>query len=175
MPEHGFLAGKKFTFYPTIDKYNFSEMSLRIEIEDKRNELKVKTLKCSSVEISNKSEFVGNYGTSKVYEYFQFLLPQSGIRIEQTSNEVLKTELIALDCRLFGFGEITAHGLCEMKITYKNISKTYCIDITDKDKHCPISSNSWVTRKTATRIMTSAAIREVIELFLIDLKSVTKQ
>ncbi|MEO6453809.1 MAG: hypothetical protein ABIN97_07060 [Ginsengibacter sp.] len=60
-----------------------------------------------------------------------------------------------------------------MKINFKNISKTYCIDITDKDKHSPIGGNAFVTRKTATRVITSAAIREVIEQFLSDFKAIS--
>jgi hypothetical protein len=42
--------------------------------------------------------------------------------------------------------------------------------ITDKDPHSPISPNAFVTRKTATRILTSTGIRECIEAILNDLK-----
>ncbi|HVU57086.1 MAG TPA: hypothetical protein VHD83_18620 [Puia sp.] len=50
------------------------------------------------------------------------------------------------------------------------MTKTYCADITDKDPHSPVSSHAFVTRATGTRIITSAAIREVIERFFLDLK-----
>ena len=71
---------------------------------------------------------------------------------------------------MLGFGSITAHGLCKMEMQFKNVSRTYCIDITDKDPHSPISPTAFVTRKTATRVIASASIREVIEKFFIDLK-----
>jgi len=59
-----------------------------------------------------------------------------------------------------------------MKIKYHNVLKTYCIDITDADKNSPISPNAFVTRKTATRIMASVSIREVIEQFFVDMRSI---
>ena len=170
VPEHGFLPGKKFQFYPTIEKYDFSGARIRVELSDERDSLKIIRLDCSQTEINNKSEFAGQVGSSTAYRYFQQIFSQSGIQIDTTANDTLKIELQALDSRLIGFGSITAHGLCQMKMRFKNISKNYCIDITDKDKHSPISRNALVTRKTGTRVITSAAIREVIEQFLSDLK-----
>jgi hypothetical protein len=82
----------------------------------------------------------------------------------------LEVRLTALDCRLIGFGEIAAHGLCQMEFKYKGISKTYCTDIEDGDPNAPLSKKSFVSRKTATRYMASASIRETIEKFLTDLK-----
>jgi hypothetical protein len=174
MPEHGFLPGKKFQFYPTIEKYDFPGTRIRVELFDDRDSLNIIRLDCSPTETTNKSEFIGQAGTSTVYQYFQQIFSQSGIQIDTAAKDTLKIELQALDSRMIGFRKITAHGLCQMKINFKNISKIYCIDITDKDKHSPISSNAMVTRKTATRIITSAAIREVIEQFLSDLKGITK-
>lgn len=170
MPEHGFLPGKKFQFYPTIEKYDFSGTRIRVELSDYRDSLKIIRLDCSQTELNNKSEYAGQAGTFTVHQYFQQIFSQAGIQIDSAAQDTLKIELQALDSRLIGFGSITAHGLCQMKIDFKDISKNYCSDITDKDKHSPISRNALVTRKTATRIITSAAIREVIEQFLSDLK-----
>jgi hypothetical protein len=170
-PEHGFLPGKKFVFYPTIDKYDFSGLKIRVEVFDDRKNLDLANVDCPGVMISNASEFAGQNGASKVYEYFQHTFHESNIVIDSLASDTLKVTLEALDSRLIGFGYVTPHGLCEMKMDYKSISKTYCIDITDTDKHSPISNKALVTRKTATRVITSAAIREVIEQFLIDLKA----
>jgi hypothetical protein len=170
MPEHGFLPGKAFKFYPTINKYDFSGQKMRVELYDQRDSLKLVTLPCSQVDISNKSEFAGPNGALKVGEYFQNLFSQSGIVLDSTASDTLKVFLQALDARMIGFGSITAHGLCQMHTQFKGISKTYCADITDKDPHSPLGRNAFVTRKTATRIITSAGIREVIEQFFVDLK-----
>jgi len=43
----------------------------------------------------------------------------------------------------------------------------YCEDITDKSPHSPISSHAFVSRKTASRVIQSASIREVIEKVLV--------
>jgi hypothetical protein len=166
VPEHGFLPGKKFQYYPTIDKYDFSGRHMRVELTDRRESLGMQNISCSMVELNNRSEFKGETGALTVFEYFQYLLPAAGIVIDSTAGDTLKVELQALDSRLIGFGNITAHGLCQMNMTWKGVSRIYCVDITDKDKHSPVRSNALITRKTATRIITSAAIREVIEQFL---------
>jgi hypothetical protein len=170
MPEHGFLPGKKFTIYPTLEKYDFKGRKFRVELYDQRDSLQLLHVACSGVEINNKSEFAGPGGAGKVVEYFQHLLPASGITLDSTASDTIKVNLEALDSRLIGFGSITAHGLCQMHITCPGVSQTYCIDITDKDKHSPVGKNAFVTRKTATRIIQSASIREVIEKFLADLQ-----
>ena len=41
IPEHGFLPGKKFQFYPLISKYDFSKLKLRVEVFDDRNLMKL--------------------------------------------------------------------------------------------------------------------------------------
>jgi hypothetical protein len=171
MPEHGFLPGKKFMFYPTLDNYNFNGKKLRVELYDERDSLHLIKIPCSQIEINNKSEFNGGGGASKVLEYFQRLFASSAIIIDSSANDTLQVYLKALDSRLIGFESITAHGLCEMSIIHKDFINSYCIDITDKDPHSPIGPNAFVTRKTATRIITSAAIRETIESILKDLKN----
>jgi hypothetical protein len=171
VPQHGFLPGKAFKFYPTINKYDFSGLKMCVEIHDQRDSLKLVNLSCAKVAIDNTSEFAGAQGADKVGEYFENLLPQSNIKLDSTASDTLKVSLQALDARLIGFGSITAHGLCQMKIQFRNISQTYCVDITDKDPHSPISPTAFVTRKTATRVIASAGIREVIEQFFADLKT----
>lgn len=171
VPEHGFLPGKKLEFYSTIGKYNFSGHKMRVELYDTRDSLQLVQLNCSKVDINNRSEFKGETGALTVFKYFQKLLPEAGIVIDSAANDLLKVELEALDSRMVGVGIITAHDLCQMKMTYKNVVWTYCVDLTDKDKSSPISRHAFVTRKTATRVITSAAIREVIEFLLMDLQS----
>lgn len=171
MPEHGFLPGKKFKYYPTIDKYDFKGHKLRVELFDDRDSLRYDKVYCSDINFTNTSEFVTRNYIEKVGKYIDTLFKQSGIIIDRTSTDTLQVRFEAFDVRLLGFGYIRVHGLCQMKIKYHNKIKTYCVDISDEDKHSPVSSNAFVTRTTATRIIASASIREVIEQFLIDFKS----
>lgn len=171
VPEHGFLPGKKFPFYSTIDKYDLSTLKLRVEMFDERNSLNLQRINCSELKLTNTSEFKNSDCIYKVGQYFDKLLKESGASLDSTATDTLKINLQAIDARLIGFGYITVHGLCQMKIKYHNHFNIYCVDITDSDKHSPISPTAFVTRLTATRIIASASIREVIEQFFIDLKS----
>ena len=170
MPEHGFLPGKQFRFYPAISKYDLHDLRLRVEVHDVRDSLHMKQLDCSPVELTNTSEFEGPYGARVVAAYIDTLFPPAHVLLDTMATDVLKVNLEALDVRLIGFGSITAHGLCKMSIDWKGHSHSYCVDITDKDPHSPISSHAFVTRKTGTRVIESAAIREAIERMLTDLE-----
>src|ERR1700734_2025528 len=143
MPEHGFLPGKKFKFYPAIGKYDLHGKRLRVELQDERDSLKLKQVDCSPVEMTNTSEFEGPYGTHVVENYIDTLFTPAGITLDTTATDVLKVNLEALDARLVGFGSITAHGLCMVSTEWKGNIHHYCVDITDKDPHSPISSHAF--------------------------------
>ena len=170
VPEHGFLPGKEFKFYPTVDKYDLGGRKMRVELYDERDSLRLVKLECAQVEINNQSEFVGARGAQVVQYYWAKLIPEANMVLDSTATDTVKAHLEALDSRMVGHFSIRAHGLCQMRIEHGGVTKTYCVDITDKDPHSPVSSHAFVTRLTATRIITSAAVREVIEQFFIDLK-----
>jgi hypothetical protein len=172
--EHGFLPGKKFPFYSTVDKYNFNNISIRVELNDDRFVLNLKHIKCSDVDISNTSEYKDPKTIYKLKEYIDTIFRQSKIKIDSSSINRLQINLEALDARLIGFGYIRVHGLCQIKFRYKDFEQTYCIDIMDGDEHAPLGKNDFVTRRTATRLMLSASVREAIEKFLFDLKKIEK-
>ena len=171
MPEHGFLPGKKFKFYPTIAKYDLNGRKFRVELFDDRANLKLEKLQCSDIEFTNTSEFSNSNCIYKVSKYIDTLFTQSHGFVDSTATDTLKVWFEGIDARLFGFGYIRVHGLCQMKVSYHNFTETYCTDITDADKNSPISPSAFVTRQTATRIMASAAIREIIEQIIVDLRS----
>lgn len=106
-----------------------------------------------------------------VTHYFQTLYPPAGITIDAVTGDTLKVYLEAPDARLIGFGSITAYGLCKITMHLHRHHETYCIDITGKSPHSPIGKNAFVSRKTATNVILSAAIREAIEQFFMDLKA----
>jgi hypothetical protein len=170
MPEHGFLGGKKFKIYPAIGKHDLGGLRLRIELRDVRDSLKLSKLECSPVQFTNTSEFEGLNGTHVVAEYLDSLFTGANVVLDSTAADVLHVTLEGMDARLVGFGSITAHGLCKMSVQFKHFSHTYCVDITDKDPQSPISSHAFVTRKTGTRIIMSAGIREAIEEMLTDMQ-----
>jgi hypothetical protein len=170
--ETGFLPGKKFKTYKTINQYDFHELTLRVEIIDNRISLNLKKINCSDVPIENLTEFNEKRFIYEFGEYVDSIFKQANIKIDSMATNKVEISLEAIDSRLIGFGKIVAHGLCQLKIDYNGVSKIYCTDITDSNKNAPISSNSFVTRKTAIRLMGSASIRESLEQFLIDLKKV---
>ena len=97
---------------------------------------------------------------------------QSSIIPDSSASDTVKIRLEGLDVRLIGFGTVRVHGLCQMRMSYRGFTRVYCIDITDADKNSPIGPNAFVTRLTATRIMSSASMREVIEQIIAGLHSV---
>lgn len=171
MPEHGFLPGKKFKFYSTINKYEFNGHKFRIELYDTRQNLKLHNIQCSDLEFTNTSEFSDPQCIFKVGQYVDTLFRQSGAILDTSALDTVQIRFQGIDARLIGFGYLRVHGLCQMEIKYHDFLKTYCIDITDADKNSPISPNAIVSRLTATRIMASASIREVIEQIIADLRS----
>ena len=170
MPEHGFLPGKMFPTYPTVKSFDFKNLKLKVALYNDRDIKNLPKINCSEVEINNKSEFKAEQGTVKVWDYLNTLFLQSKIIIDATSSDDLEVRLTALDCRLIGHGQVAVHGLCQMEFKYKGITKIYCTDIQDGDTNAPLSKKSFVSRKTATRYMASASIRETIEKFLTDLE-----
>lgn len=171
MPEHGFLPGKKFPLYSTIEKYDFKNHKVRVEFYDDRENLRLNKVECSQLEFTNTSEFESPSCIYRIEQYLDTLLSQNGANVDSMSDNILQVRLEGIDTRLIGFGKIKVHGLCQMKFNYHDFSKTYCVDIVDGDKNSPLGSNAFVTRKTATRYLTSAAIREVIEQFFLDFQN----
>lgn len=174
MPEHGFLPGKKVKFYNTIEKYDFRNLKLRVELHDERERLNLKKVQCSDLELTNTSEFSKPDCIYFIEKYVDTIFRQSNLVPDSSAIDTVRVWLEGIDARLIGFGAIRAHGLCQVKIAYRDILKTYCVDITDEDKHSPISKNAFVTRLTATRIIASASVREILEQFLYDLKTLNR-
>lgn len=169
VPEHGFLPGKAFRFYKTTVDYSFGGRRLKVNLVDDRARLNLEKIECSALPFTNTSEFSKPEAVYKVRDYIDSLFSQSGIIIDTSAKDILNVSLQALDVRLIGFGSVRVHGMCQMEFNYQGKSAVYCTDITDADPNSPVRPTAWVTRKTATRILASAAVREVIEQFLKDL------
>lgn len=171
IPEHGFLAGKKFQFYPTIEKFDFHTLRVKVALYDDRNQMNLTKVNCSEIGFTNTSEFEAPDCIYLVGQYIDTLLRQAGASIDSSSSNIIEIHLEGIDARMIniGFAKIRAHGLCQLRIKYNGIDKIYCTDITDADKNSPVGPNAFVTRKTATRIIASASIRETFEAFFRDI------
>lgn len=170
MPEHGFLPGKKFKFYRTVNTYDFKKLPLRIELFDDRRTLNLKQVDCSDVPFTNTSEYESPDFIYLLRQYIDTLFTQANYVVDPSSKDVVEIRLQGIDARLNGMVYVRVHGLCQLQITYRGKTNVYCTDITDADKHSPIGPTAVVTRKTATRIMLSASIRETIEQFFEDIR-----
>lgn len=171
VPEHGFLPGKKFTYYPAVNKYDLQNRHYRVEVYDWRDSLQLKKVDCSEYWFSNTSEFTSPDCIHLLAKYIDTLFTQSNAVIDSSAADTIRVHLEGIDGRLIGAGKITAHGLCQLNVDINGERKKYCIDITDADKNSPIGKNAFVTRKTATRVIVSAAMRGVVEDLLKDLSA----
>ncbi len=170
IPEHGFLPGRKFPVYQTINTFDFKGMPFRVELIDDRINSQLNKIECSNLEIENSSELASPQTIYKIKVYIDSLFSQANLSIDSSATQIIKVKLQAIDSRLIGFRKIKVHGLCQLKIRLGSFEKVYCCDIVDGDKNAPLGSNAVVTRKTASRLMASASIRECLEQFLMDLK-----
>ncbi|MEA5110887.1 hypothetical protein SDC9_33425 [bioreactor metagenome] len=169
--EYGYLPGKRFPYYKTIEKYDFNGQKIRVELYDYREIKGLQHIDCSTERIENLSEFAKENSILRVAQYIDKLFQESNIQIDTTVQNSIEIYLEALDSRLIGFGYIKIHGLCQIRVKYLDNDKIYCSDIMDGDKNSPLGKYAFVTRKTGLRKMGSASIREVIEQFLADLKN----
>jgi hypothetical protein len=167
--EYGYLPGKRFPYYKTIEDFDFNGLKVRVQLYDYRKIKGLQQTDCSSTQIENVSEFAKENSILRVAQYIDNLFKQSNIQIDTSSLNTIDVYLEALDARLIGFGYIKIHGLCQIRIKYLNNEKTYCSDIMDGDKNSPLGKYAFVTRKGGLRKMGSASIREVLERFLLDL------
>ena len=69
-------------------------------------------------------------------------------------------------------GAFEVHIKINGQEAYQHYAGPISMDITDKDPQSPISSHAFVTRKTGTRIIMSAGIREAIEEMLTGMEGV---
>ena len=162
----------KFPLYPTIKKYDFKGKSVKIEFKDVRDSLNLKKVDCSDVVIENKTEFKSTLGSQIVNSYIDSLFVRSNLILDENNySEIISIRLHALDTKLNGFLISKVHGICQMSFTLKNYTKTYCIDLQDGDAHAPVGRMTMISKRRAKELLICSSIREVIELFLIDLEN----
>lgn len=99
MPEHGFLSGKKFPTYETVDAYDFNGKKIKIVLFDDRDSLNLTKTVCSDIVLTNSSEFKNEQGIVKVWEYLNKLSIDSKLVIDKDAADEYEIRLMALDTR----------------------------------------------------------------------------
>lgn len=168
-PYYGFLPGDDYEIYQPMKEFDLKDKSFDFEIVDSRGNKR--SVDCIKFELDRNTELEGKVGMSLVSEYFGKTLIGAGARLISDSGKKLKVEVEGLSFQLVGFGLITVHGIIQVRVNYEQKSKTYCVDLTDRDDdpYNPLSWYSFDTRVGASRKMVSAAVRKVVDQVLLDL------
>jgi len=164
----------EFPFYTTMNNYDFKGKKMAVRYLDDRISYKLNKVDCSEIEFKNKTEFADPFVITLIELYTDSLFNDSGITIDSSANDTLEMRLEAIDVWVNGW-ETKAHGLCQMSMKYKGRSRTYCTDLVNGAPHAPIKSVGTISMLNVIRRMGSAAIREIIEQFLVDLKRQDRQ
>lgn len=162
----------EFPLYPTINKYDFKGKEINIQFKDLRDSLKIEKTECSDIIIENKTKFNTDLGSKLVKSYLDSLFVKSNLQLaENINSEIVLVSLNVLDSKKSGFLIPKVHGICQMNFTYKNLNKTYCIDLKDGDNNAPVGRMTVISIKRAKELLICSSIREVIEQFLKDLEN----
>ncbi len=166
--KYGFLPGTDYKFYKPIQNIDLQGARLSLEFVDNRDNRD--SIVCSEHNLDLKTELEGGLGFSYFKEYIQTMIKESNGILDTKSETKIKLKLEALSFKLIGFGYIVAHGFIQFEVKSDYLDKRYCSDMTDKDEDAPLKWYSFVTRKTASRIMVSGSSRRAIEELLVDLQ-----
>ena len=168
-PYYGFLPGDDFKIYDSQKKFDFANKTIGFELIDARGSNK--NAQCIGFELDRNTELEGNRGMGLVSEYFGTSLQNTNAKFDLKTEPKLRVEVEGLSFKMEGFGQITIHGVVQLKVSRGNLVKTYCVDLTDKDNdpYSPLKWYSFDTRVGACRKMVSAAIRKAVDQILEDL------
>lgn len=169
-PYYGFLEGDDFKIYESQKELNFFGKAIALDLKDSRMG-KVKA-QCVDFELDRNTELEGNRGMALVSEYFGSSLQNANAKIDLKADRKLKVEVEGLSFKLDGFGQITVHGIVQMKVNLDKFEKTYCVDLTDKsgDSYSPLKWYSFDTRVGASRKMVSGVVRKAVDQILSDIQ-----
>ncbi len=165
--KYGFLPGSDYEIYAPINKIDLQNYKIHYKISDKRDASN--KVQCSNVLVDRDSELEGKLGLDVFSNYLITLTDSCLGKIDSLSNNIFNIELKTIGPNLPEYGGSTVYGFVQFNISSKFINKTYCSQIKDGDDGAPLGKFSFATRKTAMRLMVSAACRNAIEEFLIDI------
>lgn len=164
---YGYLPGTSYKFYKPINIIDLKGKSYDITFKDSRSN--IREIECSPHSLDRNTELEGNMGFSYFQQYVTQFVENNNGSIDGASLNQVTFELEALSFRLVGAFYIVMHGFVQVRVSTPNFSKVYCADMTDHDQDAPLKWYSLVTRKTATRLIVSGAVRRVLEDIMTDL------
>ena len=161
---YGFLPGSDYKILKTEKEIDFQGRSFNIEFRDSRGKRNI--IDCSEYVLDRETELEGSPGLQFFRDSLTAMVQGSNGKIDPASPNKIVVELEGLSFNLIGRGYVTVHGFVQFKVASSFMNKTYCSDMTDHDEDAPLKSNSWATRKTASRLMVSGSMRKASENFL---------
>lgn len=170
---YGFLPGTDYKMLKPEKEIDLKGKSFSIEFRDSRNN--IKKIACSDYSLDRETELEGALGEQYFKESVKAMIEGSNGKIDESSPKKVVVELEGLSFKLIGAVYIVAHGFVQFKVTSPFLNKTYCSDMTDHDEDAPLKWYSFVTRKTASRVMISGSVRRAAESFVRDLAGSTAQ
>lgn len=163
---YGFLPGKDFSYIENKDLGGLEGHSFNFEFIDSRPDItSISSFKGS---LDRETELEGIKGFDFFQTFFIKAILEAGGTIDNRKEKIL-IHLNAISFSLTGFIKITVHGVVDFSTTSNVIQKTYSVNMKDGDNDAPLGKNSFATRKTASRLMVSGALRRAMNLYIRDL------
>ena len=166
---YGYLPGSDYKLLKPEQNLDLHGKSFNIEFRDSRND--ANKISCSEYMLDRETELEGTLGEQYFREFVTSMIQGSNGKIDPASPNKVILDLEGLSFKLIGAGYIVAHGLVQFKVASPGLTKTYCSDMTDHDDDAPLKWYSFVTRKTASRLMVSGSMRRAAENFVKELSS----
>jgi hypothetical protein len=165
---YGYLNGDEYPIYKNTDQIDLNRKEFHIEIVDSR--LGQSAVECAPHEIDRNTELEGHRGIQLLKEYIEQSIMNANGQISESSSNIVHIELMAISFNLSGFVDISSTGVSQILVKYKKKTKSYCSQVSDKDKNSPLKWYSVETRKNISRKISSFAMRVNIDKLLQDLK-----
>lgn len=164
---YGYLPGTDYKLLKPEGSIDLKGKTYALEFRDNRGNKN--KLNCFEYPLDRETELEGDMGMGLFRESVNSIIQNSNGKIDATSPNRITVELNGLSFKLIGAIYIVAHGVVQFNVTSPALNKTYCSDMTDHDPDAPLKWYSFVTRKTATRLIVSGSMRRAVENFVRDL------
>lgn len=164
---YGYLPGSDYKMLKPEREIDLQGKSFNIEFRDSRGTNN--KINCSAYLLDRETELEGALGAQYFRESLTAMIQGSNGKIDPASLNRIVVDLEGVSFKLIGAIYAVGHGFVQFKVTSPSLNKTYCADMTDNDDDAPLKWYSLVTRKTASRLMVSGAMRRAAESFVREL------
>ncbi len=164
---YGYLPGGRYKYLRPRKKVELSGRCVALKVVDHRAQRRA--IDCSAIQLDRETELEGKKGVTLFEEYAKFIIEQAGGRITSSCPDVLTISIEGLSFSLIGVGYIVPHGLVQFRSSLDGREQSYCTDMTDRDEDSPIGQYSLRTRRNASRMIVSGALRRTLEEMVSDL------